>query len=77
LVFRYGLALAGIGVLLGVVATLALTPLIRGLLFGVSSHDPETIAIVAAFLMAVTLAACLIPAYRATRVDPIVALRYD
>ncbi|MGB6886456.1 MAG: ABC transporter permease [Candidatus Acidiferrum sp.] len=77
LVFRHGLALAGIGVLLGVVATLALTPLIRGLLFGVSSHDPETIAIVAAFLMAVTLAACLIPAYRATRVDPIVALRYD
>jgi len=77
LVFRHGFALAGIGVLLGVVATLALTPLLRGLLFGVSSHDPETIVIVAAFLMAVTLAACLIPAYRATRVDPIVALRYD
>jgi len=77
MVFRHGLALATIGVFLGVAGTLALTPLIRGLLFGVSAHDPATITIVAAFLMSVTLAACWIPARRATCVDPIVALRYE
>jgi len=77
LVFRHGIALATIGVLLGVTGTLTLTPLIRGMLFGVSAHDPETIAAVAVFLMAVTFAACWIPAHRATRVDPLVALRYE
>ncbi|HYL61087.1 MAG TPA: ABC transporter permease [Candidatus Methylomirabilis sp.] len=77
LVFRQGLSLAGMGVLFGVAGTLALTPLIRGLLFGVGAHDPGTIAAVAAFLMAVALAACWVPAHRATHVDPIVALRYE
>jgi putative ABC transport system permease protein len=77
LVFRQGLLLAGTGVALGVIGTLALTPLIRGLLFGVGTHDPLTIAGVAAFLFSVALAACWIPAHRATRVDPLVALRYE
>ena len=77
LVFRFGLAISSIGVALGVAGTLALTPLIRGLLFGVGTHDPGTIAGVAAFLMAVALAACWIPAHRATHVDPIVALHYE
>lgn len=77
LVFRHGLFLAAIGVLIGVAGTLLLTPLLRGLLFGVGAHDPGTIAAVAAFLMAVALTACWIPAHRATHVDPIVALRYE
>lgn len=77
LVFRMALAISGIGVALGLAGTLALTPLLRGLLFGVGPHDPETIAGVAAFLMAVALAACWIPAHRATRVDPTEALRYE
>jgi len=77
LVFRLGLAISGFGVLLGLLGSLALTPLLRGLLFGVSPHDPGTIAAVAAFLVAVALLACWIPAHRATRVDPMVALRYE
>lgn len=77
LVFRHGLVLSSMGLLLGVAGTLALTPLLRGMLFGIGTHDPETIAAVAVFLMAVTLAACWIPAHRATHVDPMVALRYE
>jgi putative ABC transport system permease protein len=77
IVLRHGAALAGVGVLIGLVGTLALTQLIRGLLFQVSAHDPTTIAGVAAFLAAVVLAACWIPARRAMRADPIVALRYE
>jgi putative ABC transport system permease protein len=77
LVFRQGLLLAGAGIALGVAGTLALTPLIRGLLFGVGANDPVTIAAVAGFLFAMALAACWIPARRATHVDPIVALRCE
>jgi putative ABC transport system permease protein len=77
LVFRFGLAISSIGVALGVAGTLALTQLIRGLLFGVGTHDPGTIARAAALLMAMALAACWIPARRATHVDPIVALHYE
>ena len=77
LVFRHGVILAGVGVAVGVASAVALTHLIRGLLFGVSAHDPETMAEVIAFLVAVTLGACWIPARRATRADPLVALRYE
>jgi ABC-type lipoprotein release transport system permease subunit len=76
-VFRHGVVLAGVGVVLGVVATLALTQLIRGLLFGVSAHDPATTAEVTAFLIAVTLGACWIPVRRASHADPLVALRHE
>jgi putative ABC transport system permease protein len=77
MVLGQGLVLGMIGVVLGAAGALALTRLIRGLLFGISSFDPVTFLVMAALLTAVTLAACWIPARRATRVDPMVALRYE
>ncbi len=77
LVASQGLKLAAIGVAAGAVGALALTRLIRGLLFGVSSFDPLTFLAMAALLAAVTAIACVIPALRATKVDPLVALRYE
>ena len=77
LVFRQGLALTSIGVAIGMVLAFALTRLMTSLLFGVTPTDAFTFAIVAAALIVVALAACLIPARRATRVDPLVALRYE
>ncbi|HLK21000.1 MAG TPA: FtsX-like permease family protein, partial [Bryobacteraceae bacterium] len=77
MVLGQGLMLGAIGVLLGAAGALALTRLIRGLLFGISSFDPVTFVVMAAVLTAVTLAACFIPARRATRVDPMIALRYE
>jgi putative ABC transport system permease protein len=69
------LTLAGVGVGLGL--ALALTRVMSGLLYGVSASDPLTYAGVAGVLAVVALAACLIPARRASRVDPMVALRYE
>ena len=77
MVLRQGLILGAIGVAIGAAGALALTRLIRGLLFGISSFDPMTFIVMAAALTAVTLLACWAPARRATRVDPIVALRYE
>jgi putative ABC transport system permease protein len=77
MVLGQGLRLTLIGVGLGLAGSIGLTRLLRGLLFGVKPSDPETYVLVTAALLAVALAACWIPARRATQVDPMVALRYE
>jgi putative ABC transport system permease protein len=77
LVTGEGMALAIIGVALGLMAALALTRVMEGLLFGVSATDPLTYMIIALLLMFVALLACYIPARRATKVDPLIALKSE
>jgi hypothetical protein len=77
LVIRQGLLLVALGLALGFMAALALTRLMKKLLFEVSATDPMTFAGVALLLALVALLACWIPARRATRVDPMVALRHE
>ena len=72
-----GVRLALAGTLLGAAGAFALTRFLSGLLFGVSAVDPLTFAAMAAALAAVTLLACYIPARRASKVDPLIALRYE
>jgi putative ABC transport system permease protein len=77
MVLRQGLRLALAGVAVGLVGALALTRVISGLLFEVSALDGETFVLGAATLSAMVLLACYLPARQATRVDPLVALRYE
>jgi putative ABC transport system permease protein len=77
LVVRDGMALAIAGTAIGLVAAFALTRVMSSMLFGVSATDPATFGVTAAILLAVALAASIVPAIRAARVDPLVALRYD
>ena len=77
LVLRMGLRLVGIGVGLGLIASLALGRVIATQLWGVSAYDPWTLTLVPALLILTGLVACWLPARRAARVDPLVALRYE
>ena len=76
-VVAQGLRLAGVGVLIGVFAGLVLMRSVASLLFGVSTHDPETFAGVAMVLILVAFFACYVPARRATKVNPVAALRNE
>lgn len=77
LILRNGIALTLIGVAIGLAFALALTRLMTSLLFGVTPTDATTFAMVSAALVLVALVACFIPARRATKVDPLIALRYE
>jgi putative ABC transport system permease protein len=77
LIVSYGLKLAGAGLVAGIVGSLAATRVIESLLFEVRPWDPVTFTLVSGFLLAVAIAACAIPAMRATVIDPVVALREE
>jgi predicted permease len=77
IVLRNGMTLTIIGLVIGVAGSFALTRLVKTLLFGVKSTDITTFVVVSLTLIIVALVACYIPARRATKVDPLIALRYD
>jgi putative ABC transport system permease protein len=76
-VMGQGMTLTAIGLLLGLAAALALTRLIQGWLFGVSATDPLTFVALALALTLVASLACYLPARKATKVDPMIALRHE
>ena len=77
LVLRQGLAVTGLGLLLGVALAATLTRMLEGLLFGVTPFDAVSFSAAPAFLFAVAVAACFLPAWRAAAVDPAEALRCE
>lgn len=77
MVLEQGAKIAVVGVGIGLVASIALARLMKSLLFSVSANDPVTFASMSILLVWVAMLACYIPARRAMRVDPMVALRYE
>jgi putative ABC transport system permease protein len=77
LILGRGLFLVGLGVAIGIAAAFALTRFMESMLFGITATDPVTFAMIVVLLAGVALFACLLPALRAMRVDPIVVLRYQ
>jgi putative ABC transport system permease protein len=77
LIIKQGMALALVGILLGLLVSLALTRVLASQLYGVSSTDPWTFSAISILLMLVAILACYIPAWRATKLDPLLALRYE
>jgi putative ABC transport system permease protein len=77
LVVRQGMLMTGIGVAIGLGGAYLATKLMVSLLFGIGAHDPLTFAGIPLLLGGVALIACFVPARRATRVDPMIALRYE
>jgi ABC-type antimicrobial peptide transport system permease subunit len=77
LILQQGMKLVLIGLFLGLAAALAVTHLLKSLLFGVSATDPLTFVGIGLLLTVVALLACWVPARRATKVDPLIALRHD
>jgi predicted permease len=77
LIVRHGIGLAGVGLAIGLMVALAMTRMLKSVLYEVSTFDPLSFAAVAAVLTIIGIAACLLPARRATKVDPMVALRAE
>ena len=77
LVLKQGMKLVLVGAVIGIPASLAVARLLSSMLVGLTTSDALTIGLVTALLIAVTLLACYLPARRATRVDPLVTLRYE
>ena len=77
MILSESLRLAGTGIATGIIGALALNRLLKGMLVGVSTTDPAVFAAAALGLGVIAIAACFVPARRATAVDPVVALRYE
>ena len=77
MILGQGMAVIGVGLVVGLASAFALMRLLRSLLFGVGENDPVTFVAISVTLLLVALLACYIPARRATKVDPMIALRYE